>query len=111
MRRNEENMPAVNVTVNNIEEEVLNEKRPVLVDFWATWCGPCKMLVPIIDGLAEELTEVKICKVNVDEQSELVQKFDVMTVPSLLLFKDGQLISTSVGMKPKAEILEMLKNL
>ena len=104
-------MPAVIVTVDNIEKEVLNEKRPVLVDFWATWCGPCKILVPIIDELADELTEVKICKVNVDEQSELVQRFDVMTVPSLLIFKDGQVINTVIGKKTKAEILEMIKNI
>ena len=104
-------MPAVIITVDNVEEEVLNEKRPVLVDFWATWCGPCKILVPIIDGLADELTEVKICKVNVDEQADLVQRFDVMTVPSLLIFKNGQIISTSIGKKTKVEILEMIKNI
>jgi len=103
-------MAALNLTVDNFEAEVLTEKRPVLVDFWATWCGPCKMLVPIVDGLADELTEVKVCKVNVDEQSELVEKYGVMTVPTLLIFKDGQVVSTSVGMKPKADILEMLKN-
>jgi len=104
-------MPAIIVTVDNVQEEVLNEKRPVLVDFWATWCGPCKILVPIIDELADELTDVKICKVNADEQSDLVQKFDVMTVPTLMIFKDGKVISSSVGKKTKAEILEMLKNL
>jgi len=103
-------MAALNLTVDNFEAEVLTEKRPVLVDFWATWCGPCKMLVPIVDGLADELTEVKVCKVNVDEQSELVEKYGVMTVPTLLIFKDGKVVSTSVGMKPKADILEMLKN-
>jgi len=103
-------MAAVILTVDNFEAEVLTEKRPVLVDFWATWCGPCKMLVPIVDGLADELTEVKVCKVNADEQSELVEKYDVTTVPTLLIFKDGQVVNTSVGMKQKAEILEMLKN-
>ena len=103
-------MAAVIVSVDNFEAEVLTEKRPVLVDFWATWCGPCKMLVPIVDGLADELTEVKVCKVNADEQSELVEKYDVTTVPTLLIFKDGQVVNTSVGMKQKAEILEMLKN-
>ena len=104
-------MAAVIVSVDNFEAEVLTEKRPVLVDFWATWCGPCKMLVPIVDGLADELTEVKVCKVNADEQSELVEKYDVTTVPTLLIFKDGQVVNTSVGMKPKTEILEMLKKL
>jgi len=103
-------MAAVLVTVDNFEEEVLNEKRPVLVDFWASWCGPCKMVLPIVESLADEQTEVKICKVNVDEQSDLVQKFDVMTVPTLIIFKDGKVVNTSVGIKTKADILELIKN-
>jgi thioredoxin 1 len=101
-------MAAINITVENFEEEVLNEKRPVLVDFWASWCGPCKMLSPIVEELAEELTNVKICKVNVDEQGALAEKFRVMTIPTLILFKEGKVVNTSVGVKPKADILDML---
>lgn len=101
-------MAAVHVTVENFENEVLREKKPVLVDFWASWCGPCKILLPIIEELAEELTHAKVCKVNVDEQGALAEKFNIMTIPTLLVFKDGKVINTSVGVKPKSEILEML---
>lgn len=101
-------MAAIHVTEENFEEEVLKEERIVLVDFWATWCGPCKMLSPIIEELAEENTQVKICKVNVDEQGALAKKFRVMSIPSLFVFKDGEVVNKSIGMKPKSDILEML---
>ncbi|MDF2820133.1 MAG: thioredoxin [Clostridiales bacterium] len=101
-------MAAINITVENFEDEVLNENKPVLVDFWASWCGPCKMLSPIVEELAEELTNVKICKVNVDEQGALAEKFRVMTIPTLILFKEGKVVNTSVGVKPKTDILDML---
>ncbi|MDF2942238.1 MAG: thioredoxin [Herbinix sp.] len=101
-------MAAKHLTVENFEDEVLNQQQPVLVDFWASWCGPCKMLSPIVEELAEELTEVKICKVNIDEQMELAEKYKVMTIPTLLVFKEGKLANTSIGVKPKSDILKML---
>lgn len=101
-------MAAMHVTVENFEEEVLKETKPVLVDFWASWCGPCKMLSPIVEQLSEELSQVKICKVNIDEQSELAEKFKVMSIPTLLVFRDGELVNKAVGVKPKSEILEIL---
>jgi thioredoxin 1 len=101
-------MGAIHLTVEDFEKEVINSEKPVLVDFWAPWCGPCKMILPIIEELAEEQTEVKVCKVNVDEQGALAERFRIMTIPSLLVFKAGEVISTSVGAKPKADILKML---
>ena len=101
-------MAVVEVTVDNFEEEVLKEKNSVLVDFWASWCGPCKMLSPVVEELADELTQVKVCKVNVDEQSELAQKFRVMSIPTLMVFRDGNVDQTSIGLKSKSGILELL---
>ncbi|MHB8131577.1 MAG: thioredoxin [Mobilitalea sp.] len=101
-------MAVVHVTVDNFEDEILKEKKPVLVDFWASWCGPCKMLSPIVEELAEELTEVKICKINIDEQGALAEKFSVMSIPTLLVFKDGEVVGKSIGAKPKAAIIEMV---
>lgn len=101
-------MSALHLTVNDFEEKVIKSDKPVLVDFWASWCGPCKMLLPIIEELSEELTEVKVYKVNVDEQGELAEKYGIMTIPSLLVFKDGAVTNTSIGVKSKAEILKLL---
>jgi thioredoxin 1 len=102
-------MGAIHLKTEEFEKEVINSDIPVLVDFWASWCGPCKILLPTIEALAVELTEVKVCKVNVDEEGELAERFRIMTIPSLLVFKNGQVVTKSVGAKPKAEILEMLK--
>ena len=101
-------MAAVKITKENFEAEVVQSSIPVLVDFWAEWCGPCQMLLPVIEELAGEVTNAKICKVNVDEQPELAQKFRVMTIPTLIVMKEGKVVSTTVGVKPKAAILEML---
>ncbi|MDD3205963.1 MAG: thioredoxin [Lachnospiraceae bacterium] len=107
--KEEYNMAALHVTVQDFEKEVLQSDKPVLVDFWADWCGPCKMLLPIIEGLADEVTDTKICKVNVDEQGELAQRYKVMTIPTLILFKNGEIVTKSVGLVSKNEILELLK--
>ena len=102
-------MAALHITMENFESEVLQSDKPVLVDFWAEWCGPCKMLLPVIEELAEEVTDAKICKVNVDDQPELAARYKVMSIPTLIVFKGGQAVATSVGAKSKAAILDMLK--
>lgn len=101
-------MAALHITKENFENEVLNSDKPVLVDFWASWCGPCQMLLPVIEELAGEVTDAKICKINVDEQPELAERYRVMTIPTLMVFKDGQAVNTSVGVKPKKAILDMI---
>ncbi len=95
------------ITKENFEAEVLQSSQTVLVDFWASWCGPCKMLSPVIDEIAEENGNIKVGKVNVDEQPELAQKFEVMSIPMLVVFKDGQAVKSSVGVQPKQAILAM----
>ncbi len=102
-------MSAKHLTTGEFEQEVIHSDIPVLVDFWAPWCGPCKMLLPTIEELAAERTDVKVCKVNVDEEGALAERFRIMTIPSLLVFKNGQVVTKSVGAKPKAEILQMLE--
>lgn len=102
-------MSVIEITKENFQSEVVESKEPVLVDFWAEWCGPCKMVSPIIDEIAGEVTGVKVCKVNVDEQMELASQFRVMSIPTLMVFKDGQVVQSTVGAKPKAEILKMIE--
>ncbi len=104
-------MSAIVLTSDNFEEEVLNEKdKKVLVDFWASWCGPCKMLSPIIDEIASEDHEgLKVCKVNVDENQSLAMKYQVMSIPTLLLFENGQVVKTSIGALQKDKVLEFVK--
>lgn len=102
-------MAALHITSDNFESEVMKSDKPVLLDFWASWCGPCQMLLPIIEELAGEVTDAKICKVNVDEQPELADKYGVMSIPTLVVVKDGKTVNTSVGVQPKDKILEMLK--
>lgn len=101
-------MAALKITKDNFQTEVLEAKGTVLVDFWASWCGPCKMIGPIIDQIAEERGDIKVGKVNVDEEQELAVQFKVMSIPTLLVFKDGKVVNQSLGAKPKAAILAML---
>ena len=101
-------MSAMNINKNNFHEEVMNSDKPVLVDFWAPWCGPCRMVVPIVDEIAAEHPEYKVVKVNVDEEVELASQFKVYSIPTLVVVKNGQVVSQSVGAKPKNQILAML---
>ena len=101
-------MSVLHITKENFENEVLKSDRPVLLDFWASWCGPCRMVSPIIDEIAEETTDKKVCKINVDEQPELAQAFGVMSIPTLVVMKDGEVVVQSVGVKSKEAILHML---
>lgn len=102
-------MAALHITNKNFKEEVLNSDKLVLIDFWASWCGPCRMVGPIIDEIAKENTDIKVCKVNVDEEPELASEFHIMSIPTLVVMKDGQVMRQSMGAKPKAQILDLLK--
>ena len=102
-------MAIVTLTVDNFEEEVLKSDKPVLVDFWAVWCGPCKMLSPVVDQIAEEKEGVKFGKVNIDEEMDLAEKYGIMSIPTLMLFKNGEPVNQLVGVQPKAVIENMLK--
>lgn len=97
------------VTAKNFEEEVLKSDKPVLVDFWATWCGPCRMVSPLVDQLAEEHSEYKFCKVNVDEETSLASRFNIMSIPNLVVFKNGDVVSQSAGARPKEDILKLFE--
>ncbi len=101
-------MAVVPITKENFEQEVLQSAKPVLLDFWASWCGPCRMLSPVVDEVAEERTDVKVGKVNVDEQPELAGQFGVMSIPTLLVFEQGKLVRQAVGARPKASVLDLL---
>ena len=100
---------ALEITTGNFVNEVLEAKGTVLVDFWATWCGPCRMQAPILEAFAGEHPEIKVGKVNVDENPELAEKFGIMSIPTLLVFKDGQLVKTAVGLHDKGGLAEMVK--
>ena len=101
-------MSAMVITKANFQTEVMESDRPVLLDFWASWCGPCRMLSPIVDEIAEERTDIKVGKVNVDEQQELAATFNVMSIPTLIVLDKGQVVNQSVGVRPKKQILTML---
>lgn len=101
-------MSVINVNKNNFKEEVIDSKKPVLIDFWATWCGPCRMVSPIVDQIAEERPDVKVCKVNIDEQDEIATAFNIMSIPTLVVVKDGKIVNQAVGARPKEAIISML---
>lgn len=101
-------MAVVTITKENFEQEVLQSAKPVLLDFWASWCGPCRMVAPVLDEIAQERSDIKVCKVNVDEQPELAKQFGIMSIPTLMVFKDGKLVNQAMGARPKNQILAML---
>ena len=101
-------MSAININKNNFQNEVLNSEMPVLLDFWAPWCGPCRMVSPIVDEIAAERGDIKVGNVNVDEQPELAAQFGVMSIPTLAVMKGGKVVNQIVGARPKVQILAML---
>ena len=101
-------MSAMHINNHNFQEEVMNSEKPVLMDFWASWCGPCRMVGPIIDEIAAEHPEYKVVKINIDEEPELASQYRVVSIPTLLVMKDGQVVQQSVGARPKNQILAML---
>lgn len=102
-------MSVIDVKTADFETEVLKSDKTVLVDFWAVWCGPCRMLSPVVDQVAEENPNIKVCKVNVDEEQQLAIKYGVMSIPTLLVFNGGELVNQSVGVIPKEEVLNLIK--
>ncbi len=102
-------MAVIELTTDNFDAEVTEYKGKVLVDFWATWCPPCKMLAPVVEEVAEEVNDVKICKINVDEQTALAMKFKVANIPTLIVFNDGEEVNRSLGFIPKAAVLELIQ--
>ena len=103
-------MPAMNINKNNFQNEVMNADKPVLLDFWASWCAPCRMVVPIIEEIANEREDIKVGKINVDEQPELASKFGIMSIPTLVVMKNGKIVQQVSGARPKDAILRMLFN-
>jgi thioredoxin 1 len=101
-------MAVIQLTSDNFENEVLNSDKPVLVDFYADWCGPCKMMAPVVDQIAEENDDIKVGKINVDDEQDLAAKYGVMSIPTIGFFKDGDIVEKSVGAKPKSELLKMI---
>ena len=102
-------MSVLHITKENFNAEVVNSDRPVLLDFWATWCGPCRMVVPLVEEIAAEYPEIKVGKVNVDEQPELAAQFQIMSIPTLMVVKNGKITQRVVGARPKAQILALVQ--
>lgn len=96
------------ITKNNFENEVVKSDKPILIDFWAEWCGPCRMVSPVIDEIAEENDDIKVCKINVDNEPELAQAFGIMSIPTLVIMKNGKVVNKATGAMPKEQILELL---
>ena len=101
-------MSAININKNNFENEVLNSDKTVLLDFWAAWCAPCRRVVPIVEEIADERRDIKVGKINVDEEPELANKFSIMSIPTLVVMKNGKIVQQVSGARPKNAILEML---
>ena len=101
-------MSVIHANKNNFQEEVIQSDKPVLLDFWAPWCGPCRMVGPVLDEIAEERSDIKVVKVNVDEEMDLASQFQIVSIPTLIVMKDGNVVNRSSGAKPKAQILDML---
>jgi thioredoxin 1 len=102
-------MAVMKLNAENFEKEVLQESKPVLVDFYADWCGPCQMMAPIVEEISNEQSGAKVCKLNIDEEMELAQQYDVMSIPTFLVFKNGEVVNRDMGAKAKSAILEMLQ--
>lgn len=102
-------MSVIQVTKHNFENEIIQAEKPVLLDFWASWCGPCRMVSPIVDEIADETASIRVGKINVEEEPELAQKFGVMSIPTLVVMKKGKVVRQSAGARPKEAILEMLE--
>jgi len=101
-------MSYINITSENFHEEVINSEKPVLLDFWASWCGPCRMIAPIVEEIAAERSDIKVGKINVDEEPSLATQFGVMSIPTLVVLKDGEVVNQAVGVRPKAQILSLI---
>lgn len=101
-------MSAIKIDKNNFQNEVINSDKPVLLDFWAPWCGPCRMVAPVIEEIAGERSDIKVGKINVDEQPELAGRFNIMSIPTLMVVKDGKIVNQAMGARPKSAILAML---
>lgn len=101
-------MPVIHITKNNFEEQVNNAPNPVLLDFWASWCGPCKMIAPVLEEVAEENEDITVGKINVDEEPELAMRFGIVSIPTLLVMEKGEITAKTIGYTPKAEVLELL---
>ena len=101
-------MSAISITKNNFRQEVLNSDKPVLLDFWASWCGPCRMVAPSIEAIAQERSDIKVGKINVDEEPELASQFHVVSIPTLVVVKDGKIVNQALGFRTKNQILSML---
>ena len=101
-------MSALNINLQNFEQEVMQSDKPVLLDFWAPWCGPCRRVVPLVEEIAEERADIKVGKINVDEEQELAARFQVMSIPILMVIRDGKIVNQALGARPKEQILAML---